>query len=398
MRIGVFDYRIIRTNPIGSCHLAMLRGLAAEHEFTVFAVQFDNPHPDKIRWVRVPAPTRPLALLFLAFHLLAPLYYLLYRLRGGRRFDLIQSVESNLSFGGVCYTHFCHRAYLKKHWRISGAAGLRGALRWLDHRLHAWMERLVYPRAGRIICPSRGLAGELLEEYPALRGKLTVVPNPIDLQRLARPADFDRQAFRRGLGLTGEDLVLLFVALGQFERKGLPLLLTALESAELYRMKLLVVGGERDLIERYRKDAARRGLQARVRFAGMQKDVRPYFWSADAFVFPSLYETFSLVTYEAAACGLPIVVSQLHGVEDLLRDGDNGFLTATSPEGVREALGRLARLTPAEAEGMGQRARASVAGCAEGDFVRAWRRIYDDIWNSWQNRGGDRVRNRIQDR
>ncbi len=394
MRIGVFDYRIIRTNPIGSCHLALLRGLAAEHQFTVFAVQFENPHPDKIRWVRVPAPTRPLALLFLAFHLLAPFYYLLYRLRGGRPFDVIQTVESNLSFGGIFYAHFCHRAYLKKHWRISGARGLRGALRWLDHRLHAWVERLVYPRAGLIVCPSRGLARELAEEYPAIGGKLTVVPNPIDLQRLARPEEFDRQAFRRGHGLSGGDFVLLFVALGQFERKGLPLLLTALECAELERMKLLVVGGERDLIERYRKDAVRRGLQGRVRFEGMQTDVRPYFWSADAFVFPSLYETFSLVTYEAAACGLPIVVSRLHGVEDLLRDGDNGFLTATSSAGVREALGRLARLTPAEAEAMGQRARAAAAGCAEEDFLRMWRRIYEGFRISQQNRSPDRIRKR----
>ena len=62
----------------------------------------------------------------------------------------------------------------------------------------------------------------------------------------------------------------------------------------------------------------------------MQSDVRPYLWSSDVFVFPSLYETFSLVTYEAAASGLPIVVSQLYGVEDLLRDGDNGFLIETT--------------------------------------------------------------------
>ena len=76
-------------------------------------------------------------------------------------------------------------------------------------------------------------------------------------------------------------------------------------------------------------------LGNRVKFVGMQSDVRPYLWSSDVFVFPSLYETFSLVTYEAAASGLPIVVSQLYGVEDLLVDGDNGFLIETSVAGVR---------------------------------------------------------------
>ena len=44
----------------------------------------------------------------------------------------------------------------------------------------------------------------------------------------------------------------LFVALGQFERKGLPLLLQALGTAGMERVKLIVVGGEADLIARYR--------------------------------------------------------------------------------------------------------------------------------------------------
>ena len=47
MRIAIFDYKITRNNPIGSCHLAMLRALAAEHDFTVFAVEFENPFPEK---------------------------------------------------------------------------------------------------------------------------------------------------------------------------------------------------------------------------------------------------------------------------------------------------------------------------------------------------------------
>jgi hypothetical protein len=100
LRIAVFDYFLTRNNPIGSCHLAMLRALATEHDFTVFAVEFENPWPQKIRWVRVPAPKRPLALLFVVYHLMAPLCYLLYRLRGAK-FDLVQALESNLVFADI---------------------------------------------------------------------------------------------------------------------------------------------------------------------------------------------------------------------------------------------------------------------------------------------------------
>jgi glycosyltransferase involved in cell wall biosynthesis len=379
LRIAIFDYKITRNNPIGSCHLAMLRALAGEHEFTVFAVEFENPCPQKIRFVRVPSPTRPLALLFVVYHFMAPLCYLLYRVRGGAKPDLVQALESNLAFGDLLYSHFCHGMYLKHHWSKSGAKGLRGWFRWLDHQLHAWMENFTYPRARQIVVPSHGLARELKTEFPYIEDRLTVLPNPISLQRLQMPGDFDRQAFRQNLGLEDRDLVGLFVALGQFERKGLPLLLQALGTPEMQRVKLIVVGGEPDLIARYADETTRNQLGNRVKFVGMQSDVRPYLWSSDVFVFPSLYETFSLVTYEAAASGLPIVVSQLYGVEDLLVDGNNGFLIKTSVAGVREGLERVLGLSPDDRHAMGQRARLAASGCSEEHFVDAWRAFYSRL-------------------
>ena len=376
MRIAIFDYKITRNNPIGSCHLTMLRALAAEHEFTVFAVEFENPCPEKIQFVRVPSPMRPLALLFVVYHFMAPLCYLLYRLRGGAKFDLIQSLESNLVFGDILYSHFCHGMYLKQHWKKSGASGLRGWFRWLDHQLHAWMESFTYPRAKQVVVPSRGLARELKAEFPYIENKLTVLPNPISQERLQMPAGFGRQAFRHSLGIDDQDLVGLFVALGQFERKGLPLLLQALGTPGMERFKLIVVGGQPDLIARYGEEAAKHQLSNRVKFVGMQGDVRPYLWSSDVFVFPSLYETFSLVTYEAAAAGLPIVVSQLYGVEDLLVDGDNGFLIETSVAGVRQGLERFLSLGGPARYAMGQRARQAASACSEEHFVDAWRAFY----------------------
>jgi glycosyltransferase involved in cell wall biosynthesis len=142
------------------------------------------------------------------------------------------------------------------------------------------------------------------------------------------------------------------------------------------RVKLIVVGGEADLIARWGERAAKDQLGNRVRFVGMQSDVRPYLWSSDVFVFPSLYETFSLVTYEAAASGLPIVVSQLYGVEDLLQDGDNGFLIETTVDGVRKGLERILALSPKDRQAMGQRARLAASGCSEEHFVDAWRAFY----------------------
>jgi glycosyltransferase involved in cell wall biosynthesis len=376
LRIAIFDHKMTRNNPIGSCHLAMLRGLAAEHEFTVFAVEFDNPCPEKIRFVRVPSPMRPIVLTFVVYHFMAPLCYLLYRFRGGPKFDLIQALESNIVFADLLYSHFCHRMYLKNHFKKSGAKGLRGWFRWLDHLLHGLMEGYTYPRAKQVVTISRGLERELKAAFPYVGNKLTVLPNPVRLDRLKMPAEFDRQAFRHSLGIDDQDLVGLFVALGQFERKGLPFVLQALATPGMERFKLIVVGGQPGLIAQYAERAAKYKVGDRVIFAGMQSDVRPYFWSVDAFVFPSLYEGFPLVTLEAAACGLPIVVSHLYGVEEMLVDGDNGILVETSVDGVRQGLERFLSLPPSARHAMGQGARQAVSVYSEEHFVAAWRAFY----------------------
>ena len=375
-KIAIFDYKIRPTNPIGSCLLQMLQSLYDEDEFTVFAVEFENPYPQRIRFVRIPAPSRPLALLFLAYHFLAPIYYWAYRFRYRVRFDLVQMVESNLLFGDVSYSQFCHRAYLKSHWQESRARGLRGILRWLDHWLHALFEPWVYRRVRRIVVPSRGLSRELANTYPWTEDKLHILPNPVNLQRMRLPEGFDRDAFRQAMTLKQEDVVLVFVALGHFERKGLPLLLQALAQLNEPQLKLIVVGGEPSLVETYRACVGRLGLSGRVVFVGMQRDVRSYLWGADVFVFPSFYEIFPLVSLEAAAAGLPLLVTPLYGVEEFMRDGESGILVERTPRGISRGISSFMNLPLDTRRAMGERAQQRVRRYAAENFVDAWRKFY----------------------
>jgi glycosyltransferase involved in cell wall biosynthesis len=375
--IAVFDYKILPTNPVGSCHLRMLQGLWGGHKFTVFAVAFENPCPQRIRFVRIPVPTRPLALLFLAYHVLAPIYYWTYRLRWRVRFDVVQMVESNLPFGDISYTHFCHRAFLREHWQEIKAMGLRGMVQGLNHRLHALVEPWVYRKVRRIVVPSLGLARELAAEYPFTRDKIDIIPNPIDLERMRRPEAFDRDGFRLNLKFDQEDVALVFVALGHFERKGLPLLLEALSRLHQPHLKLVVVGGQPDLVAAYKARVERMGLTGQVAFAGLQRDVRPYFWAADAFAFPSYYEVFPLVSLEAAVAGLPLLVTPLYGVEEFIRHGENGLLLERTVDGVAEGLARFMALSPETRHALGEQARRDVARYAVDHFVRAWRAFYD---------------------
>jgi len=89
-------------------------------------------------------------------------------------------------------------------------------------------------------------------------------------------------------------------------RKGVPYLLQAWERLGWTDAELCLVGAVghelRAVVQRYR---ALPGL----RFAGHQREALPFFQSADVFVLPSLEEGSARATYEAMACGLPVVTT-----------------------------------------------------------------------------------------
>ena len=66
----------------------------------------------------------------------------------------------------------------------------------------------------------------------------------------------------------------------------------------------------------------------RVRFTGMvlHSEIPDLLRASDVFVFPSLGEGLSLSTLEAAACGLPLIVSENSGVNDYIKEGEEGFV------------------------------------------------------------------------
>jgi glycosyltransferase involved in cell wall biosynthesis len=66
------------------------------------------------------------------------------------------------------------------------------------------------------------------------------------------------------------------------------------------------------------------GVLSRVRFLGHVSNPVQVFQNADAFVFPSLAEGSALVTYEALACGLPVLTTPNAG--SIVRDGVEGFI------------------------------------------------------------------------
>ena len=71
-----------------------------------------------------------------------------------------------------------------------------------------------------------------------------------------------------------------------------------------------------------------------VTWVGERRDVREILASSDVFVLPSFYrEGIPRVLLEAASMGLPLIATSTPGCEDVVRDGENGFLVSPHDPG-----------------------------------------------------------------
>jgi glycosyltransferase involved in cell wall biosynthesis len=193
------------------------------------------------------------------------------------------------------------------------------------------------------------VTGTLARRSMVARGaapeRVHVFANTIDVQDFGRRVDAlapRRPALRDALGAGEEDVIVLSVARLAPE-KGLDVLVHAVAEAGDPRLLLVLAGDgpEREALE----DLARvRGV--RLVLAGdldWERIVEVYA-AADVFALLSQREPWAVVVNEAAACGLPLVLSDRVGAaHDLLRDGENGVLVpAGDVDTAAAALRRLA--------------------------------------------------------
>lgn len=370
--IAVMDLSVTRNSPAGSCVLAEVMGLADDYDITVFSDALDNERPDRVQWVRVPLPRKPGILRYVVFHLLAPGALRRHARVRGQPPHLIQATQGQYVGADICYAHFCHRAYLRDRWKSQTATGWLRLLRWLGYRYNALFEARAFLRARAVVTPSQGLANEIETTYPFLKGRVFSNPNPVDVAAFSRPADFVGRARLRELGLDEDAPVLCFAALGDFSRKGLELVMRAMARLDTVSPSLVVVGGRPGEIADYKRLGEALGLHGRVAFTGFRPDVRPYLWSADLFVFPSIYETFALVVLQAMAAGMPAITTRLHGVEDYAVEGENAWIVEREVEAIRLAIQRVLDEPSTLAQAADAAVRSTVAYDTPG-FVERWR-------------------------
>lgn len=321
---------------------------------------------DRLRWIHVPGPGRPFPLAYPWFFILGS--WLTWRNRSGPVLSTGAIVTNHVDWTAV---HFCHRATERMGLsRVSRRTPWYRLNAWLANRLKAIGERYCYSlkRTGGLIGVSRGVSDEVVEHFPDV--PIVTIPNGVSLERF-HPDERRRAEVRERHGLSPNELVALFVG-SEWQRKGLKAAIDALAHAPEW--KLLVVGDGN--VSTYRAHARASGVDSRVVFVGTVSDPAPYYCASDAFVLPTSYETFSLVTYEAAATGVPLLVTPVNGVTDLLVDGVNGWFIDREPRGIAARLRSLGG-EPQRRTEMGSAGRSAAQQFTWRRMVSAYRAALD---------------------
>ena len=178
------------------------------------------------------------------------------------------------------------------------------------------------------------LAAASREAIAAHQKHLRRLGTDIEINPLPTAADVElfkprpKEAIRLKRGLPSHAPIYIFV--GRLTAvKGVPLILGALQVVRRSRPDalLLIVGDgeERQNLERL---AQRLGIAGSVRFLGMcpPEQVGELIACADAGLFASYTEGFSVAMVEQLACGRPIISTNVSGAHDLITEGKNGFI------------------------------------------------------------------------
>ena len=191
-----------------------------------------------------------------------------------------------------------------------------------------------------IISPSeKYISGSrFLKKY---RDKITVIPNGINLDEFN--ISYSKEECKEKLGLLPDKKIILFFG-NLSPYKGPDVLVRAMPKiVKDVADTELIFAGKGVMRENLEIQSKKLGVGQNVKFAGFVSDeLKPlYFKAADTFVLPSTMstESFGIVNLEAMACGVPIVASNLGGIPDTVKDGENGLLVPPGdPDALADAL------------------------------------------------------------
>jgi len=338
-RLIVVAHRVGNGGGMEYVHAQFIRALADKWDISVVAAELDVDLQTYVTWYRVRVPKRPVPIRISLFCIIAGVRLCSISPKNAVVHSCGAIVPNRVDVASV---HFCHTGWVAAAGRLAPEGGgvLRRANTGLKRLIAVSMEKWCY-RPQRVLllhAVSEGVKDELSEQYPGV--PIRVLSNGVDIEDFY-PDAVARHQIREKCRIAESTTIALFVG-GDWDRKGLEIALRSVAAARGMGsdLRLWVVGGGNYV--RFQKIAEDLEIGPQVHFFGPQDRLNNIYNGADVMVLPSDYEASPLVVREAAACRLPIVVTPVHGVREVLGDNEGGFVEEADSENWARILTELA--------------------------------------------------------
>lgn len=205
-------------------------------------------------------------------------------------------------------------------------------------RVIALIERMLAKWSTRLIAVSEEIKKDLVEFRVATPDKIEVVHLGFDLSRFADDSDRAevRHAVRQRLGIPDDALVVSLIARIVRVKRVDRFLAMADALAERQNVWFLIAG---DGDMRPELEANHNG--ARVVWAGFESDIRGICFASDVVALSSDNEGTPVCLIEAQAAAIPVVTTDVGGVQTVVREGQTGRIVTRDPSVLAAAVSEL---------------------------------------------------------
>ncbi|MGC8658727.1 MAG: glycosyltransferase family 4 protein [Desulfomonilaceae bacterium] len=186
------------------------------------------------------------------------------------------------------------------------------------------VENKVFTVADRVFVTTPAMRQDVLSRISGVENRVVVIPNYVDT-KVFRPINVPKY-----------DDTLIFV--GRIAReKNLEALFEAVRPLDV-KLRIVGEGKLRPLLQdKYRDLGDKLVWEGGVR----NSELPEYINGAKVFILPSFYEGHPKALIEAMACAVPVIGCDSPGIREIIRDGYNGLLCPTDPDGLRNAILRV---------------------------------------------------------
>lgn len=210
--------------------------------------------------------------------------------------------------------------------------------RWLYYRMVHGVEKGVLNRLDAVLANSQFTSKTIAVEYAISMERLFVCYKSVDVETWR--AEILKREDRKSEGKKR----ILFVGTNM-QRKGLPTLIKAapIIISQFTEVEFLIIGEDKS-IPVLQKLCRELNVERNFQFLGWksQSELMDDYARADLFVLPSLTEALGVALLEAMAAGLPVIGSNVGGIPEIIKHGENGLLVSPDhPAELAQAVLRI---------------------------------------------------------